>query len=38
VGLTNLRARLKLLHGERASLAIRENRPAGSIVTIRIPA
>jgi sensor histidine kinase YesM len=38
VGLTNLRARLKLLYGERASLAISENAPAGAIVTIRIPA
>jgi sensor histidine kinase YesM len=38
VGLTNLRARLKLLYGERASLAISDNALAGAMVMIRIPA
>lgn len=38
VGLTNLRARLKLLYGDRASLAISENAPGGALVAIRIPA
>ncbi|APV52296.1 hypothetical protein BWI17_04880 [Betaproteobacteria bacterium GR16-43] len=38
VGLTNLRDRLRLLYGERASLTIRENAPAGTSVTIRLPA
>jgi sensor histidine kinase YesM len=38
VGLTNLRARLKLLHGENASLAVSDNPLGGAIVTIRIPA
>ncbi len=37
-GLTNLRERLKLLHGERASLTIGENAPGGTIVTLRLPA
>lgn len=37
VGLTNLRARLKLLYGDRASLAISENAPGGALVAIRIP-
>lgn len=38
VGLTNLRDRLRLLYGERASLAIRENTPSGTSVRIRLPA
>ena len=38
VGLTNLRDRLQGLYGERSSLAIGENRPCGTRVTIRIPA
>jgi sensor histidine kinase YesM len=37
VGLTNLRDRLKLLYGERATLQIAENSPAGAVVTLRIP-
>ena len=37
VGLSNLRDRLRLLYGERASLAIGENRPAGAVVTVRLP-
>jgi len=38
VGLTNLRDRLRGLYGERAALAIGENRPCGTRVTITIPA
>jgi sensor histidine kinase YesM len=38
VGLANLRDRLKLLYGERATLAIGENPPAGTRVTVRLPA
>jgi LytS/YehU family sensor histidine kinase len=38
VGLSNLRDRLKLLYGERATLGIAENAPSGARVTVRIPA
>ena len=38
VGLSNLRDRLKLLYGERASLTIGENAPMGTRVTLRLPA
>jgi len=38
VGLTNLRDRLRGLYGERASLTIGENHPAGTVVTVRVPA
>jgi len=38
VGLSNLRDRLKLLYGDRAALAIGENTPAGTRVTVRLPA
>ena len=38
VGLTNIRDRLRLLYGERASFAIREQSPSGTAVTIRLPA
>jgi len=38
VGLSNLRDRLKLLYGERASLTIGENTPAGTRVVLRLPA
>lgn len=38
VGLSNLRDRLKLLYGERASLQIGENTPVGTRVTVRLPA
>jgi signal transduction histidine kinase len=37
VGLENIRARLKLLYGEGASLAITGNRPSGAVATVRIP-
>jgi sensor histidine kinase YesM len=38
VGLTNLRDRLRLLYGERASLAIGESQGGGASVTLRLPA
>ncbi|MCG2586196.1 sensor histidine kinase [Massilia sp. TS11] len=37
LGLTNTRERLKLLHGERASLSITPNVPSGVIATIEVP-
>ena len=38
VGLTNLRDRLRGLYGDAATLSIGENRPAGTLVSMRIPA
>ena len=38
LGLANLRDRLRLLYGDRAELTIGENRPAGTVVTIALPA
>lgn len=38
LGLSNLRDRLRLLYGERASLAIADNQPSGTRVSIAIPA
>lgn len=38
VGLSNLRDRLKLLYADKASMQIGENAPAGTIVTVRLPA
>ena len=38
LGLANLRDRLRALYGERAELSIGENRPAGTVVTIALPA
>jgi sensor histidine kinase YesM len=38
LGLSNLRDRLSLLYGGRASLAIADNAPAGTRVSIEIPA
>ena len=38
VGLANLRDRLRLLYGERASLVIGENAPTGTRVSVRLPA
>lgn len=37
-GIANVRERLSGLYGERGRLEIAENRPAGTIVTLRIPA
>ena len=38
VGLTNLRDRLRGLHGDRATLTIGDNPGGGAVVTIRLPA
>ena len=38
VGLSNLRARLQGLYGSRASVAISDNAPAGTRVSVRLPA
>jgi signal transduction histidine kinase len=37
VGLTNIRERLKLLYGHRASMTVRENTPTGTVVTLTVP-
>jgi hypothetical protein len=37
LGLTNIRERLKLLHGEQGQLLIAANSPSGVIVTIEVP-
>ena len=38
LGLTNVRDRLRLLYGGRASLSVGENQPSGAVVTLNIPA
>ena len=37
VGLANIRERLQLLYGNKASLAVAENPPGGTKVTITVP-
>ena len=37
IGLTNIRERLKLLYGERASMVVADNQPSGTIVTLTVP-
>ena len=37
VGLANIRERLQLLHGNRASVTVTENTPSGTVVTITVP-
>ena len=37
VGLDNIRERLKLLHGPRASLTVAANQPCGTVVTVTVP-
>ncbi len=37
VGLANIRERLQLLHGPRASVTVTENQPSGTVVTITVP-
>lgn len=37
IGLANIRERLKLLYGERASLLVADNTPTGTVVTITVP-
>jgi len=37
VGLANIRERLKLLYGDRASMVVADNSPSGTIVTLTVP-
>jgi len=37
VGLANIRERLQLLHGTRATLTVAENQPSGTVVTVAVP-
>ena len=37
VGLANIRERLQLLHGSKASVTATENQPSGTVVTITVP-
>jgi LytS/YehU family sensor histidine kinase len=37
VGLANIRERLQLLYGQRATLAITANQPSGTVVSISLP-
>lgn len=37
VGLANIRERLQLLYGPRATLTVTENQPSGTVVTITVP-
>ena len=37
VGLANIRERLQLLHGAKASVTVTENQPSGTVVTITVP-
>jgi hypothetical protein len=37
VGLANIRERLKLLYGDKASMVVADNQPSGTIVTLSVP-
>ena len=37
VGLANVRERLALLYGDKATVSIRENQPTGTVVTLAVP-
>jgi len=37
VGLANIRERLQLLYGQKASLTVSQNSPSGTVVTITVP-
>ena len=37
VGLANIRERLQLLYGSRATLTVAENQPSGTVVTVTVP-
>jgi signal transduction histidine kinase len=37
VGLANIRERLQLLYGPRATLTVTENQPSGTVVTVTLP-
>jgi len=36
-GLANIRERLKLLYGDRASMTVADNSPSGTVVTLTVP-
>jgi len=37
IGLANIRERLKLLYGDKASMVVADNQPSGTVVTITVP-
>ncbi|HZV92025.1 MAG TPA: histidine kinase [Caldimonas sp.] len=37
VGMANIRERLKLLYGDRASMTVADNSPSGTVVTLTVP-
>ncbi len=37
IGLTNIRERLKLLYGDKASMVVTDNQPSGTVVTLTVP-
>jgi LytS/YehU family sensor histidine kinase len=37
VGLANIRERLALLYGDKATLSVSENEPSGTVVKITVP-
>jgi sensor histidine kinase YesM len=37
IGLANIRERLKLLYGDRASVVVADNQPSGTVVTLTVP-
>jgi LytS/YehU family sensor histidine kinase len=37
VGLANIRERIKLLYGDRASMTVADNTPSGTVVTLTVP-
>jgi len=37
IGLANIRERIKLLYGDRASMTVADNTPSGTIVTLTVP-
>ena len=37
VGLANIRERIKLLYGDKASMTVADNTPSGTIVTLTVP-
>ena len=37
IGLANIRERLKLLYGDKASMLVADNLPSGTVVTITVP-
>ncbi len=37
IGLNNIRERLKLLYGNKASMTVSENTPSGTVVTLTVP-